>query len=92
MLLCCSIHSLTSVHAQMDRKVLELIVFAGTSAVSHTVILDSYIMFVCVCCVCVCVYLCMCLCVCVFVLFHSEIGVQSVLRVVDEVLRTDELW
>ena len=25
-------------------------------------------------------------------MFHSEIGVQSVLRVVDEVLRTDELW
>ena len=24
--------------------------------------------------------------------FHSEIGAQSVLRVVDEVLRTDELW
>ena len=24
--------------------------------------------------------------------FHSEIGVQSVLPVVDEVLRTDELW
>ena len=24
--------------------------------------------------------------------FHSEIGVQSVLRAVDEVLRTDELW
>ena len=24
--------------------------------------------------------------------FHSEIGVRSVLRVVDEVLRTDELW
>ena len=24
--------------------------------------------------------------------FHSEIGVQSVLRVVDQVLRTDELW
>ena len=24
--------------------------------------------------------------------FHSEIGVQSVLRVVDEVLHTDELW
>ena len=23
---------------------------------------------------------------------HSEIGVRSVLRVVDEVLRTDELW
>ena len=25
-------------------------------------------------------------------MFHSEIGVQSVLRVMDEVLRTDELW
>ena len=25
-------------------------------------------------------------------MFHSEIGVQSVLRVVDEVHRTDELW
>ena len=25
-------------------------------------------------------------------MFHSEIGVQSVLRVVDEVLRADELW
>ena len=25
-------------------------------------------------------------------MFHSEIGAQSVLRVVDEVLRTDELW
>ena len=25
-------------------------------------------------------------------MFHSEIGVRSVLRVVDEVLRTDELW
>ena len=24
--------------------------------------------------------------------FHSEIGASSVLRVVDEVLRTDELW
>ena len=24
--------------------------------------------------------------------FHSEIGGHSVLRVVDEVLRTDELW
>ena len=24
--------------------------------------------------------------------FHSEIGARSVLRVVDEVLRTDELW
>ena len=24
--------------------------------------------------------------------FHSEIGAHSVLRVVDEVLRTDELW
>ena len=24
--------------------------------------------------------------------FHSEIGVRSVLRVVDEVLHTDELW
>ena len=24
--------------------------------------------------------------------FHSEIGVQSVLRVADQVLRTDELW
>ena len=24
--------------------------------------------------------------------FHSEIGVQSVVRVVDEVHRTDELW
>ena len=24
--------------------------------------------------------------------FHSEIGVRSVLRVADEVLRTDELW
>ena len=25
-------------------------------------------------------------------MFHSEIGVQSVLRIVDEVLRADELW
>ena len=25
-------------------------------------------------------------------MFHSEIGVRSVLRVVDEVLRTDEFW
>ena len=25
-------------------------------------------------------------------MFHSEIGARSVLRVVDEVLRTDELW
>ena len=25
-------------------------------------------------------------------MFHSETGVRSVLRVVDEVLRTDELW
>ena len=25
-------------------------------------------------------------------MFHSEIGVRSVLRVMDEVLRTDELW
>ena len=25
-------------------------------------------------------------------MFHSEIGVQSVLRVVDEFLRADELW
>ena len=25
-------------------------------------------------------------------MFHSEIGVRSVVRVVDEVLRTDELW
>ena len=25
-------------------------------------------------------------------MFHSEIGPQSVLQVVDEVLRTDELW
>ena len=25
-------------------------------------------------------------------MFHSEIDVRSVLRVVDEVLRTDELW